>query len=176
MAWANGPLTLYHGTDEVSARSIVKSVSLLPSRILTDFGSGFYTTTSLAQAKNWANVRCRTLSRGGVIVPMAAIVQLDVARDVAPNPDLATLDTLFFITEGSGPDFWDLVTQCRTTSTAQHSRPFGGYYDVVGGPVTLWPQTLVIKDCDQVGFHTDRAVALLNASTRSIPYLGTPLF
>src|SRR5713226_5227848 len=136
MAWTNAALTLYHGTDEVSAQSIVRGVSLASSRILTDFGTGFYTTTSWVQAKNWANDRCRTLARGrGGSVPVAAIVPLDVARDVSPMPDLATLDTLFFITEGSNPDFWDLVTQCRTTSGARHSRPSGGYYDVVCGPV-----------------------------------------
>lgn len=28
---------------------------------------------------------------------------------------------------------------------------------MVYGPVTLWPQRLVIQDCDQVSFHTDGA-------------------
>ncbi len=36
-----------------------------------------------------------------------------------------------------------------------------GPYDVVYGPVALWPQTLAIKDCDQISFHTPAAIAML---------------
>ena len=66
MPWTNGPLVLYHGCDHISADSIMTPVlpnqhgiHLTQSRALTDFGRGFYTTTSLHQAKNWANSRCR---------------------------------------------------------------------------------------------------------------------
>jgi hypothetical protein len=65
MGWSNGPLVLYHGCDDTSAQSIMTPASpnrhgihLAYSRPLADFGRGFYTTTYLHQAKNWANVRC----------------------------------------------------------------------------------------------------------------------
>ena len=36
-------------------------------------------------------------------------------------------------------------------------------YDIVFGPVSLWRQRLVIKDCDQISFHTEAALDILPA-------------
>jgi len=58
--WNNKPLTVYHGTDDASLgrpgvtqgtvlNGFVVNLSLC--RPLTDFGQGFYTTTSLHQAR-----------------------------------------------------------------------------------------------------------------------------
>ena len=171
MAWTNGPLVLYHGCDDGSARSIANSgINLSLCAKLTDFGQGFYTTTNLVQAKNWANERCRRLSLASGTMPTAAVVQFDVDRD-----QLARLEFLAFITENSNNDFWDLIFRCRQTlPPGQHNRSINTEYDVVCGPVTLWPQTLVIKDCDQISFHTPSGLGCL--STIAIPFLGTPLF
>jgi hypothetical protein len=48
MAWTNGPITVYHGTDNLSGNAIRRS-GLDPNRFntQTDFGKGFYVTTSL---------------------------------------------------------------------------------------------------------------------------------
>ncbi len=59
MAWTNGPLTLYHATDDLAANSIMTAISLTTSRGEPDFGPGFYTTTYLHQARQWANQRVR---------------------------------------------------------------------------------------------------------------------
>jgi len=65
--WSNPPLTLYHGTHShaVGATPGLPAGSALPGfvpdlsrcRRKTDFGLGFYTTTSLPQAREWASER-----------------------------------------------------------------------------------------------------------------------
>jgi hypothetical protein len=156
--WNNGPLALYHGCDDASATSIGSNgIGLGFCKTLTDFGQGFYTTTNLIQAKNWANVRCRLLAVGKSSRPIATVIRFDVDRD-----KLVTLDMLCFVTENTSPDFWDLIQACRQNQPpGQHRRLSGVNYDVVFGPVTLWPQRLVIKDCDQISFHTQRALQTL---------------
>lgn len=98
-AWNNDPLTVYHGTDDVSlgqpgiTRGTVLTgfvVNLSLCRPLTDFGQGFYTTTSLHQAREWANARVRR-----VLAPAqrhtAVVIQFSLDRDW-----LAGLDALAF--------------------------------------------------------------------------------
>ena len=184
MAWTNGPLVLYHGCDDLSASAIVtRGVSLTPCKPFTDFGLGFYTTTNFVQAKNWANTRCRSLLARSKVPQIATVIWFEVERD-----SLASLDFLTFVTENTNPDFWDFVRRCRRISPPlQHDRkgfaaatrppkaaPRQSDYDVVFGPVTLWPQTLVIKDCDQISFHTVAGVACL-PSARKVSQ-GRPLF
>lgn len=158
----NKELNLYHGTDLNSAEKILKnSINLQYCRKLTDFGQGFYTTTYLHQAKNWANLRCLRLSRKkNLSRPVAAILGLKISYNL-----LSTLKTLCFVTEGSSnqSDYWDLIRNCRTGKKHyQVSSSIDEYYDVIFGSVSLWPQTLVIKDCDQISFHTDASIKALN--------------
>ncbi len=175
MAWQNGPVALYHGTDDLSAAIIASpsfpmnhSVNLGRSNALTDFGRGFYVTTSLHQARNWANNRYRRALATPSPANHAVVLRFDVARDV-----LATLNVLCFVTEGSSQDYWDFITHCRN---AMGSHMFQGSrdYDVVFGPVSLWPQTLVIKDCDQISFHTNNSLQVL--PTPELHQRGTPFF
>jgi hypothetical protein len=72
---------------------------------------------------------------------------------------LASLESLSFVLET--PDFWALVDDCRSRFPPHQRTGRQPEYDVVYGPVTLWPQRLVIKDCDQIGFHTLGAAARL---------------
>jgi len=136
-------------------------INLASSRPLADFGRGFYTTTYLDQAKNWANNRCRNLRNPVVGIfqlprrVLATVIRFEVDRDL-----LARLQTLSFVREG--PDYWDLVQHCRQGRGDHRST---GNYDVVFGPVSLWPQTLVIKDCDQISFHTPLGLAILPTPT-----------
>jgi len=170
MPWSNGPLTVYHGCDDQSANNIVKNgINLALCKVLTDFGQGFYTTTSLKQAKNWANQRCNRIKiRGGgtgsqATGRMSTEIQFDIDRDL-----IARQEILFFIIENSNSDYWDFVTHCRTVAPVQH-KPTGGKYDVVAGPVSLWPQRLIIKDCDQISFHTPNLLRSLQRVRNIIP-------
>jgi hypothetical protein len=180
MPWQNGPLMLYHGTDESSANDIINSgVKLALCKALTDFGQGFYLTTYLHQAKNWANVRCRLLQKKHhlPIPPIATVILFEISRE-----DLTTTtkpEVLVFITEGSNPDYWDLVAHCRQggSRTSGHRLRKTQYYNMVYGPVSLWPQTLVIKDCDQISFHTCKSQSLLTQLKPDKVYAqGNPLF
>lgn len=163
MVWNNNRyLTLYHGTDLASANKIINSsIQLNFCKPLTDFGQGFYTTTYLHQAKNWANIRVLRLNRkkkGNT--QSAAVLEIKVSYDA-----LVTLKTLCFVTEGNSTksDFWDLIRNCRQSRKKHFLDNQGNqqYYDVVFGLVSLWPQTLVINNCDQVSFHTDKAISYL---------------
>lgn len=161
--WLNQSLMLYHGTDSGSLRSwpvavgspVPFSINLRRCRRLTDFGRGFYTTTNEHQARQWANTR---VLRSPVQPSVKAIVlAFTINRDV-----LAGFDTLAFVRATTA--FWDLVTDCRY-GFAPHARAKSGQpaYDVVHGPVTIWPQSLLIADCDQISFHTAMAVAALGS-------------
>ncbi len=70
--WSNPPLTLYHGTHRTAVGAIpglprgapmtIFVPDLSRSRRNTDFGLGFYTTTNLQQAEQWANKRVQRSS------------------------------------------------------------------------------------------------------------------
>src|SRR5688572_3005770 len=130
MPWNNTPLILYHGTDDVSARNIIRNgIALRYCKPLTDFGRGFYTTTNRHQAQNWARLRYLRI-RG--ITPNSSPVMLSFTVD---RNQLASLNTLFFVTEGLIPpttDYWDLVQHCRQAPLNMHiyRGNQGYYYDV----------------------------------------------
>jgi hypothetical protein len=157
---------VFHGTDNVSSgvttqpagTSLHFVANLALCKPFTDFGQGFYTTTRLHQAKQWANMRVLRAPVGPTPL-FAVVIRFQLDRDW-----LAGLETLSFVRPIR--DFWNLVTDCRI-GFAPHQRqpPRPVPYDVVFGPVTLWPQTLVIADCDQVSFHTRRSVAGLSGPT-----------
>jgi hypothetical protein len=164
--WSNGKLTVYHGTDTLTlaAHGPFKAggslagfvANLANCRPATDFGTGFYTTTSLHQAREWANARVRRKrSRASPTQPMGLVLLFDLDRDW-----LASQEALVFVREVS--DFWDFVTHCRA-GFAVHARAQPNVaYDVVFGLMTIWPQRLLIQDCDQISFHTPAALGCLN--------------
>jgi hypothetical protein len=155
--WNNAPLVAYHGTilSELSRYSPVKGqvlagfeVDLAVCRDTTDFGKGFYLTSSLEQAQNWANVKAeRKRSK-------AIILTFELKRDW-----LASLEALCFVI-GDAP-FFKLVADCRR-GTAPHQRPRSKrLYDVVYGPVSVQSQRMIIQNADQISFHSDIAVSAL---------------
>ena len=169
-SWSNGNLTVYHGTNTqgLAAHGPFKVGGSLAGFVAdlkycspaTDFGRGFYTTTWLHQAREWANARLRRLKpskslRSSPVQPRGLVLQFDLDRDW-----LASQETLVFVREL--PDFWDFVTHCRA-GFAVHARAHTNVaYDVVYGLVTIWPKRLLIHDCDQISFHTPTAVGYLN--------------
>jgi hypothetical protein len=161
MPWTNGPLTVYHGCHDVSATSIRAGVNTAHCRLRTDFGIGFYTTTSYRQAAFWANGQYRRARRKGTPAAFAVVLQF-----VLPRIPLGSLSSLVFIIENSNPDYWDFVTHNRTGPRPHYTvGSLAGNYDVVYGPVSLWPQLLVIKDCDQISFHNAGAISALPVPT-----------
>lgn len=170
--WSNQNLELFHGTTQAAAESIL-SEGIKPEKFrdLVDFGRGFYTTTVLPQAADWARVAAATrLARGGEI-EKAAIVNFSVSRDA-----LARLETLAFVRGGN--DYWNLVTTCRHwasgtengTPEQRHRRLVGKPYDVVVGPVAMkWSTSFKLQpNMDQLSFHTAEAFQLLAASSPRI--------
>jgi uncharacterized protein DUF3990 len=165
--WLNKDLIVYHGTDDISvgAQSLPQgatlpmTINLTRCRPFTDFGQGFYVTASQHQAEQWANTRVLRIVAPTGPPPNAVVLSFTLGRDW-----LASLETLAFVRPIA--DFWDLVADCRT-GFPPHQRlpPYNTCYDAVYGPVTLWPQRLVIQDCDQISFHTQRAVSGLNNPT-----------
>ena len=163
MPWTNGPLILYHGTTDDAATAISKPSQASPHGIdfalckpLKDFGRGFYLTTVLRQAESWADLKFNrhTKSRKA---SCSAVLRFEVDRD-----QLAPLLSLCFVTEGAGPnsDYWDFVDHCREGAST-HLLQGDKNYDVVFGPVSLGRQQFVIKDADQVSFHTEAALKIL---------------
>lgn len=85
---------------------------------------------------------------------------------------LAQLDALAFVRDNQ--EYWDLVTDCRHGFPPHQRHPPSPLpYDVVYGLVSLWPQTLVIGDCDQISFHSRRALS--GFSSPLIADFGTKL-
>jgi hypothetical protein len=170
------PLIVYHGTDDAlpGARGVAVGspltgfqVNLNPCRPYTDFGQGFYVKTSEHQARQWANQRwLRSPSRG----MNALVLRFELDREW-----LASLEHVVFLRATS--DFWDLVADCRH-GFAPHQRlpPNNSPFDAVYGPVTLWPQKLVVQDCDQISFHSSKAVAAHGLRRPWIHDIGSPTF
>jgi hypothetical protein len=162
--WSNGGLTVYHGTDVASAnlstpvlgQQVPFSAQLNRCRPATDFGLGFYTTTSLHQAQQWANSKVRRVRRRRRTAGL--VLEFDLDRD-----RLAALESLVFVRAIS--DFWDFVAHCRLGGSVHGRRGGTAEYDVVYGLVTIWPSLLLILDCDQISFHSQRAVGILPRPT-----------
>ena len=196
MPWTNPPMALYHGANTQSLPpnplnptgviALYASYGGLTPTVAsgrpdTDFGRGFYTTTYLHQAKQWANNGVDLLAKRSVPVASKAVVlRYEVDRDV-----MASLDVLAFASDTS--DFYGLVSHCRTAAATRggavaphlHRKAGGmavgppGPYDVVYGPVSLGTQQLCIKDCDQISFHTPAALACLGTAPPIVYELAT---
>lgn len=166
LMWQNDALTVYHGTDLVSANAILHQtpegnhrISLSRCSPITDFGLGFFTTTNLAQAKQWANQRIRnSLSKDESV---ESVIQFVVERS-----RISALTHMAFVRAGSSPnsDFWRLGINCRNGND-HHGLSGESFFDVVYGPVSLFPQQLIIADADQISFHTQNALTVLENPT-----------
>ncbi|HEX5327388.1 MAG TPA: DUF3990 domain-containing protein [Acetobacteraceae bacterium] len=170
------PLVVFHGTDDTAlgATGVPPGsqlsgfrINLARCRPNTDFGQGFYATTSEHQARQWANSRWVRSPASGT---NAVVLRFALDRDW-----LASLDALAFARPI--PDFWDLVADCRN-GFRPHQRlpPHNPPFDIVYGPVTIWPQLLVIQDCDQISFHTSRAAQGIGLRDPWIHAVGSPTF
>ncbi len=158
--WVNPELVLYHGTANHFQESILESVDVAFGLRKTDFGRGFYMTTSLAQSRAWA---WQTSQKNPGSLP--AVIMFSVDRD-----SIAKLETLCFV-RGSqdSEDYWNLVHSCRSLGSHHGRTRKRGWYDVVIGPVARdWRQRDAFPDADQISFHTSRSATLLNSCNRVI--------
>jgi hypothetical protein len=140
----NGPITVFHGTDHLSGNAIrLNGLDRKRFNARTDFGWGFYVTTSLHQAQQWANQKCRLKSS---LNP--EVLEYHLLRD-----EIEKLVHLAFITETD--DYHEFVEYCRPGGS-NHGPHRSAPYEVVYGPVRLWPQRIVLANCDQILFsHPD---------------------
>lgn len=169
MVWNNADVALFHGTNTTAHNgpttlysSYFYSVNLSLCRANSDFGRGYYTTTSRHQATQWANDSVRKSAQGA----KALILRFNVDRD-----SMAGLDTLTFVRPSQ--DYYDLVSFCRTGGRPHARKVQKLHYDVVYGPVALGLQKLTIQDSDQISFHTAQATACLCANPVVVYDLAT---
>lgn len=151
-------MNLYHGSN-----TIIENPRLLEPKRTLDFGSGFYTTTSEQQAKEWILKK----SKNETDRKYVNVYTLE-------NEQLDTLNVLWFDTPC---DEWiDFVMRNRQDEMFSHN------YDVVYGPVandkvyvqfSLYEQQFISKATllaelkvytlvDQMLFHTEKALEILH--------------
>jgi hypothetical protein len=149
-------MTLYHGSLE-----IVEKPQILQANRPLDFGTGFYTTTSLQQARRWVKLRMEQ--------SQASVGFINI-YEYSPKRDLRT--RLF----RSANEAWvDFVHANRTIQDYNHD------YDIVTGPVAndnvylsfnLYESGIITKRelirrlktyklVDQLLFHTERSLDTL---------------
>ena len=149
-------MTLYHGSLE-----IVEKPQILQANRPLDFGTGFYTTTSLQQARRWVKLRMEQ--------SQASVGFINI-YEYSPKRDLRT--RLF----RSANEAWvDFVHANRTVQDYNHD------YDIVTGPVAndnvylsfnLYESGIISKRelirrlktyklVDQLLFHTERSLDTL---------------
>ena len=149
-------MTLYHGSLE-----IVEKPQILQANRPLDFGTGFYTTTSLQQARRWVKLRMEQ--------SQASVGFINI-YEYTPKRDLRT--RLF----RSANEAWvDFVHANRTVQDYNHD------YDIVTGPVAndnvylsfnLYESGIITKRelsrrlktyklVDQLLFHTERSLDTL---------------
>ena len=148
----------YHGSDV-----IVDIPKVLESKRPLDFGSGFYTTTSKEQAKNWAikvsyrnNTKHKCVNMYEFNYDKAKQDLIIVEFDKA---DEKWLDFICDNRSGKYNGNYDIVigpvANDRTMPVI--SLYFAGIYDVEETIKRLMPQKL----CDQYTFRTEKAIKKL---------------
>jgi hypothetical protein len=167
-------LVLYHGCTTRDQASIEEAgIDLSKCRVDADFGRGFYTTTILYQARQWAWTRYEALAGGRRRKNRPAVLRFRV-----PRHELARLKWIAFVLAAPGrDDFWSLVQHCRQSTPSSindHRGPMRlpdgtRWYDMACGPVaSSWKQKFAMQDADQISFHTRRRSCCLIACLRAV--------
>ncbi len=164
-------MKLYHGSSGIVTEPRI--LTPRPGRTL-DFGPGFYTTTSLAQARRWVGIR---RDRGEIGEGFVSC--FEVEDDLLSAHDLNCL-----VFDGATQEWLDFVISNRRGGVPDHG------YDVVAGPVandrvyatlTLFEVGQLDADetirrlktytlVDQFLFHTEKALAHLRfAGSEVVP-------
>ena len=162
-------MKLYHGSHIE-----VENPKIITSARVGDFGRGFYTTSSLEQARRWAQIRARQEEVSAGIVTV-----FDVPDNLFEHPALRirTFET-------ADAEWLDFVLANRSNVDFDHE------FDIVMGPVAndrvyvclnmledgLADRETVIKKlktyvlADQILFHTAKSLLFLEyAAAESVP-------
>lgn len=152
-------MILYHGST-----TKVEKPSLKKCRLNTDFGRGFYTTTSKEQAEKWAKLKRQREGKGKAVV---SVYEFD-----AHLFDSTGYEVLKF--NRADKDWLDFVYNNRKGLKSKH-------YDIVFGPVandrlfatiTLYEQGILTAEAaveqlktyllfDQISFNSQKSLDLL---------------
>lgn len=162
-------MKLYHGSHIE-----VKNPKILTSFRVGDFGRGFYTTSSLEQARRWAQIRALQENQSSGIVTV-----FNVPDQLFAHPEL-----LIKSFDNADEVWLDFVLANRKDVDFEHE------FDLVRGPVAndrvyvclnmledgLADRETVIKKlktyvlADQILFHTAKSLLFLEyAATESVP-------
>ena len=148
-------MKLYHGSNVE-----VRKPSLRLSRKNTDFGRGFYTTTSAEQAEHWTSTKMDRAKTGRRVV---SVFEIDNTLLTDPNvkirefngPDEAWLNFVVDSRKGVEHDF-DLVF-----GPVANDKVFTvvNLYEngVIDAPAAI-AQLKAYKTYDQLSFHTERVI------------------
>ncbi len=153
-------MRLYHGSFLEVHKPLLRY-----GRERTDFGKGFYTTTSSEQAEKWAKIKKDREKASRAIV------------NVYEMDDALLADPALQIREFNGVDesWLDFVVNCRKDNSAKHD------FDLVFGPVAndnvfttvnlyesgildaqaAMAQLRAYKTYDQLSFHSERVIRAL---------------
>src|ERR1700722_3986473 len=103
--WVNQDIIVYHGTVDKFAAAIVSGPILVSlGKPCTDFGPGFYTTTSKRQARRVGGQLSATRSGAS-----PAVIEIPIKRT-----SLATLESIASVGGGFDADaHWSLIHHCR---------------------------------------------------------------
>ena len=154
-------MKLYHGSHIE-----VKNPKILSSSRVGDFGRGFYTTSSLEQARRWAQIRAKQED-----VQSGIVTVFEVPDTIFENSELR-IKTF----EKADEEWLDFVLENRKNTEFEHG------FDLVIGPVAddrvyvclnmledgLADRETVIKKlktyvlADQILFHTAKSLLFLN--------------
>ena len=154
-------MKLYHGSNIE-----VKNPKILTSARVGDFGRGFYTTSSLEQARRWAQIRAKQED-----VQSGIVTVFEVPDTIFENSELR-IKTF----EKADEEWLDFVLENRKNVEFEHG------FDLVIGPVAddrvyvclnmledgLADRETVIKKlktyvlADQILFHTSKSLLFLN--------------
>jgi len=152
-------MILYHGSTLK-----VENPSLIKCRLNTDFGRGFYTTTSHEQAKKWAKLKLQRAGKG-----MAIVSEYEINESHFERADL----NVFKFTKAD-KNWLDFVYNNRKGLQSTN-------FDIVFGPVandrlfatiTLYEQGILTADAaieqlktyllyDQISFHSQKVIDFL---------------
>ena len=182
MPWTSASdIAFFHGTDSDALASYTLPAvgnpindsgnrlfrpDLTKCRTQTDFGRGFYMTSSPRQAREWANeVVLKSVAKGS-LTSQAIVLRFVLSREL-----IATADSHSFVSETL--DYYDFTDRWRgaVTGTLPHGRSTNHEwvdnstitrqskttYDFVHGPVRLNRQHILLQNCDQFSLHTATA-------------------
>jgi len=164
-------MRLYHGSHIG-----VKNPKILTSSRIGNFGTGFYTTSDVKQARRWAQIRARQSDQS-----VGSVTIYDVLDSLFDNPELKVK------TFDKADEAWlDFVMGNRKNPKFEHG------FDLVRGPVAndrvyiclnaledgLADRDSVIKRLktyvlvDQILFHTAKSLLFLNyVKSEEVPCL-----